>query len=110
MEAGFFGSVVSSQPTNGNETVTPEDRRYIEVIKLFGGVHKDIKELSASLKGIKENISDVQLELSVLKENISGKGLVKDGVTKSVRLPKVLTVGIINLFDVKLRNVYYSRV
>ena len=66
---------------------------------MFGSVHKDMKELSNSLKGIQENINDVQLEMSVLKEHISDKGPVKDGVTKSARLPKVLTVGKINLID-----------
>ena len=93
MEAGFFGSVVSSHGTsNDNRTMTAEDTRYIEIIKMFGSVNKNMKELSNSLKGIKENITEVQLEISVLKESISDKGSVKDGVTKSARLPKVLKV------------------
>lgn len=56
-------------------------------------MHKDIKELSDSLKEIKDNI---QLELLVLQENVADKGPVKDEVTKFGRLPKVLMVGKIN--------------
>ena len=92
MQAGFFGNVVSSQ-ANADLTVTAGDRRYIEIVKMFGNVQKDIKELSDSLKEIKENVNNIQLELSIVKENVTDKGPVKDGLTKFGRLPKVLTVG-----------------
>lgn len=97
MQAGFFGNVASLQSANDDLTVTANDRPYVEIVKMFGNVHKDIKELLDSLKEVKQNITNIQLELSALKENISDKDPAgKDGVTKSARLPKVVTVGKVN--------------
>ena len=77
---------------NVHLTVIANDRQYIEIIKIFGNVHKNIKKLSDSLKEIKK----IQLELLVWQENIADKGPVKDEVIKLGRLPKVLMVGKIN--------------
>lgn len=90
--AGFFGNVAS---TNDDLTVAANNRQYVEIVKKFGSVHKEMKQLSDSLREVKENVSNVQMELNAMKESTSEKdpGPV-NGVVKSSRLPKVVTVGI----------------